>query len=326
MCRGCRCYWNGRWRTGPDGFQTLCNTCSHHYVAGNLTVYQDVSGKVTVSSDSGGRALRVIGFRRNEKSKRDLLRPITRPLHSTEIGTNAVTSLPSDCLGLYSKPVTRSLSTEPDSSGNKIVETLPTNRCSVCGKKGGYPGSVGEGSLCPYCSVMHGHLALSKRADTRPQMTFLSTKSAGDVSLEETPTRTRRSRGEVNTDQNEICIVSEDKQHNHGRFEKRSLQEDARSTPSKERNLPVKVRCELGTQRVIRRFRIGSKISGREFRDSLRRRFGLRSDFCVKYRDEDNDEVIATYTDEIAEMLTLAFEHNTRPMTMEIDTPPKLDT
>lgn len=324
VCHGCRCHWDGRWRTGPDGFQTLCNTCSQHYAAGSLTVYQDVSGKVTANRDSGGRALRVIGFRRNENSKRDMLRPITRPLHLTEVGTKAITSLPSDCLGVYEKHRPRSLSTEP--SGNKSQETLPINRCPVCGRKGGYPGSNGEETLCPYCIVMHGKIPSSRRADLRPQATFLSNKSAGDVSREEIPKKTLRSARAVTMDRNEICTMSKDTKHDQERLENRSLQEDAGSVPIRDRKLPLKVRCELGAQKVIRRFRIGSKITGREFKDSLRRRFGLKSEFCIRYRDEDNDEVIATFADEIAEMLTLAFANNTRPMTMEIDAPPGLDT
>lgn len=64
-CYKCNTRSSTLWRTGPDGYQTLCNQCGLQYEYHDMVVYADTeTGRVSAAMFAGARRSRVIGFRR----------------------------------------------------------------------------------------------------------------------------------------------------------------------------------------------------------------------------------------------------------------------
>lgn len=94
------------WRTGPDGSQTLCNSCGLQYEHQNMIVYEDIgSGRISAAVFPGSRPAKVIGFHTRgffsdlsleladslgayRRPPRDFSRPIVAPLDMQNLGSD----------------------------------------------------------------------------------------------------------------------------------------------------------------------------------------------------------------------------------------------
>lgn len=78
-CLRCRRPSGGKWKTGPDGFGTLCAACNSKYVRHHLPIFRSKNNRLTIKPSPGAEKLRVIGFQKNYKGHRNQLLPLTAP-------------------------------------------------------------------------------------------------------------------------------------------------------------------------------------------------------------------------------------------------------
>lgn len=101
-CHKCEARSSSIWRTGPDGYQTLCNSCGLQYEYHDMVVYADSkTHRISAAPFPRARRSRVIGFRRrgcytdeplemhgswigSRRPSRQLDKPIVIPLHYPE--------------------------------------------------------------------------------------------------------------------------------------------------------------------------------------------------------------------------------------------------
>lgn len=93
-CRKCASRQSPRWRTGPDGFGTLCALCFTRYLQMRLVLFRDVEGRLSAVANPGWEPVTITGFKKSKREqKRDLTAPIVRVMSAEEVAKSADTCL-----------------------------------------------------------------------------------------------------------------------------------------------------------------------------------------------------------------------------------------
>lgn len=277
-CRKCGTRESSRWRTGPDGFKTLCTPCSKRYVRHQLVLFQSSDGRVSAEAKPGWKPVAITGFQISEKDgTRILSTPAVRPMTTTEV------------------------STSPDT----CVEYVPAPPCQTS-----ISPQQSESRTSPSIALNIQKEEIPKRDEGQGTRVFLDPEQA----LSETSRTLLRI---IDANENEACKALLDLERNHVVAPDSVKEESDTENHEMTHSVKACCKSEGGVF-LVRRFTISCGLTFDEFANHLRDLFKLSGSINITYEDDEGDNVTVSSGLELRVMMSIARENSISPIRVTV--------
>eukprot|EP00177_Eucheuma_denticulatum_P005034 GFKZ01009163.1.p1 GENE.GFKZ01009163.1~~GFKZ01009163.1.p1 ORF type:complete len:469 (+),score=47.32 GFKZ01009163.1:170-1576(+) len=277
-CRKCGTRESSRWRTGPDGFKTLCTPCSKRYVRHQLVLFQSSDGRVSAEAKPGWKPVAITGFQISEKDGTRIL------------STPAVRLM-----------TTKEVSTSPDT----CVEYVPAPPCQI------------STSLQQSESRTSPSITVNIQKEETPKQDEVEGTGAcpgPEQALSETSRTLRRI---IDANENEACKALLDLERTYvvvpDPATMRADAENQEMTHSVKASCKT-----AGGVFLVRRFTISSEMAYDEFANHLRDLFKISGSVDITYEDDEGDSVTVSSGLELRVMMSIAKANAISPIRVTV--------